>query len=275
MKKALIRIPILGRIILFFYRMKITRFYVSKPYWNWFRWLFTSKETTNFTYKLDPTSKSYLAALISDITNTPIDTIQGYFKEIEEDQDLKNHIQDLNKKSGLSFKSDKEVLYGRRIGWYAFVRVLKPKVVVETGVDKGMGSTVLCLAIKKNKEEGFEGKYYGTDINPNAGYLLKGVYAEQGEILYGDSIETLKNVDFTIDLFINDSDHSDEYEYNEYKTIIDKLSPEGIILGDNAHCTDKLHKFSLEMNRSFLYYIEKPYKHWYPGASIGVSFIRK
>lgn len=49
----------------------------------------------------------------------------------------------------------------------------------------------------------FNGKYYGTDINPKAGYLLSGSYKEFSNILYGDSIESLASLDETIDLFIS------------------------------------------------------------------------
>jgi predicted O-methyltransferase YrrM len=161
------------------------------------------------------------------------------------------------------------------LGWYAFARILKPKIVVETGVDKGLGSVVLCAALLKNKEEGFPGKYYGTDINPNAGYLLNGKYKEVGEIKYGDSIETLKSFKKSIDLFINDSDHSIEYEYREYLTIKDKINDRTVILGDNSHCSDKLVLFSNETKRNFLFFSEEPLNHWYPGGGIGISFVKK
>ena len=71
----------------------------------------------------------------------------------------------------------------------------KPKIVVETGIDKGLGSVLLCSALLKNKEDGFEGRYYGTDINPKAGYLLSGKYLKVGEILFGDSITSLKKLE--------------------------------------------------------------------------------
>ena len=59
-------------------------------------------------------------------------------------------------------------------------------------------------------------EYIGTDINPNAGYLFDEIYSENGKILYGDSIESLK-LNAEIDLFINDSDHSAEYEKENMK----------------------------------------------------------
>lgn len=272
MKKFLINFPLIGRLILFFYRFVKSFNYIYLQLKNYFKWLFISKETTNYVYDLEEKNKNYLAALISNVTGKNIDEVQKYIYEIESDEKLLNHFKKKISESDESGKTDNNFKYGRRIGWYAFVRILKPKIVIETGIDKGLGSCVLASALMKNKEEGFEGYYYGTDINPKAGYLFDGIYKRNGEILYGDSIESLKKFDKEIDLFINDSDHSSEYEYNEYVTIKDKLSGSAVILGDNSHCSDKLFQFSIENNRQFLFFKEEPVKHWYPGAGIGISF---
>jgi hypothetical protein len=45
-----------------------------------------------------------------------------------------------------------------------------------------------------NGLEGYPGRYYGTDIQPGAGYLFDGKYAEAGEILFGDSIQSLEQI---------------------------------------------------------------------------------
>ena len=236
------------------------------------KWGFTSKEDTNFTYFLQPNNVKYLANLIAVVTGKDYDIVLGYIREAENDKVLKETILAGIEQSPLRKFADKEIRFGRRLGWYAFVRVLKPKVVVETGVDKGLGSMILCAALLKNKEEGFPGKYYGTDINPQAGYLLSGKYKEVGEILYGDSIETLSAFKDQIDLFINDSDHSAQYEYDEYLTIKKLLNDSSIILGDNSDVTDKLQVFSNENNRNFAFFQERPLNHWYPGAGIGISY---
>src|SRR6266446_10867828 len=76
-----------------------------------------------------------------------------------------------------------------------------------------------------------------------------------------------------IDLFINDSDHSAEYEYKEYLTVADKLTPSAVILGDNSHVSDSLRRFSEMRHRRFLFFQEKPKEHWYPGAGIGISYL--
>lgn len=274
LKKALIRTPILGPVVLLASRARTASGYFSGPLSNLFRWLFTSRETTNFTYDLEANNRRYLASLLADVTGTSCESVLGYFAELENDAALRTHIAEVTAKSDLVAVADKEVRFGRRIGWYALVRILRPSVVIETGVDKGLGACVLAAALRKNQEDGFPGRYYGTDINPEAGYLFSGVYTQLGEILYGDSIDSLKRFEGMIDLFINDSDHSADYEAEEYETIAAKLSARAFVLGDNSHCTDKLLAFSVAAKRHFVFFQEKPQRHWYPGAGIGISFLR-
>ncbi len=277
MKKSLTavaRAPILGRAMLMVYRARMPLRYVLALALDVVRWLFTSKEVSNFTYDLTENNKRCLAALIADVMDIEFGTVMEYIREIEEDEDLKGQIRHTTAGSDFGFTADKEVRFGRRIGWYAVARALKPHVIVETGVDKGLGACVLTAALKRNREEGHEGKYYGTDINPKAGYLLSGEYAGFGRILYGDSIKSLGQLEDPIDLFINDSDHSADYEGREYEAIADQLAERAIVLGDNSHCTDELLNFSLKTGRRFVFFSEKPSAHWYPGAGIGISFTR-
>ena len=277
MKKLLKRISVIRKLIGFYRRMRLAASYYNYRYKQIYHWLFTSNEDTNFTYDLTATNIAYLANFISVVTKKPYDECLAYIKEPQQNNELTNFI--LNKINSLPEEEksvvDKRVEFGKRLGWYAFVRILKPKVVVETGIDKGLGGVLLCTALQRNTEEGFPGRYYGTDINPNAGYLVDGVYKQYGEILYGDSISSLEKMNFGIDIFINDSDHSADYEEKEYEMIKDKLNENSIIIGDNAHVTDRLSKFSIRNKRYFLFFNEMPENHWYPGGGIGVSFTGK
>ena len=273
-QNTIIRIPFIGKVILVAYRAKTALGYFVGPLSNLIKWLFWSKEITNYSYDIEENNKKYLSSLIADILNVEFDTVMTYIREIEKDTELKQHIEDVTANSSLSFLADKEVKYGRRVGWYAFARALKPNIIIETGVEKGLGACVLAAALKRNKEEGYEGKYFGTDNDITAGYLFSGDYADYGSILYGDSIESLTKFGSKIDLFINDSDHSEEYEADEYNTIANKLSEHAIVLGDNSHVTNKLLNFSLKTNRHFIFFQDKPSEHWYSGAGIGISFNR-
>jgi predicted O-methyltransferase YrrM len=233
------------------------------------KWVWRDTETSNFYYKLTSFNRDHLAQLISSITDESYEKIVHYFDELENDRDLRDHLESALK--GTHYGRDIEIDYGRRLGWYTFVRVLKPKIVVETGVDHGVGSCVLASALLRNAAEGHKGNYYGTEIRPEAGQLFCGKYATTGKILYDDSITSLEKLG-EIDLFVNDSDHSGEYEYREYLAIASKLSDSAVILGDNSHVTDSLSRFSREQGRKFIFFSEKPEDHWYPGAGIGISY---
>jgi len=231
-------------------------------------------ELSNFTYDLTPRNQTELVHVIAVVTGRPVREIRAYVQEVRNDIDLHSALYDGLRRRGY----DSDVIdnpFGRRIGWYAFVRALKPAVVVETGVDRGHGSLILCAALLRNAEERRPGYYYGTDINPDAGWLLCGKYAEVGKVLYGDSIESMKGLNEKVDLFINDSDHSADYEFREYETIGPRLGANAVILGDNSHTNDKLARYSEQNGRHYLFFKEEPLAHWYPGAGIGISFLRK
>jgi len=204
------RIPYLQQARRTAQRAKLALGYFRGPVANLLHWLVNSRETTNFTYHLEERNRSYLAAMLADVLGLEFEAIATYMDELERDETLRAHIVAATQGSPFAAVADAEARYGRRLGWYALARAMKPKVIVETGVDKGLGACVLTAALMRNAAEGHPGRYYGTDINPEAGFLLSGPYAEFGRLLLGDSIESLQRLDQTIDLFINDSDHSAE-----------------------------------------------------------------
>jgi len=255
--------------------------YYTGYFFNWYfrprvcqlvRKTFGTGEITNFTYDLTAKNLDYLAHMIAFAAKRPRQEIAGFISEARNDVELKQHVVQAIRGRGQPVDAGVECLFGRRLGWYALVRALRPKVVVETGVERGHGAVLLCAALLRNAAEGHPGRYYGLDIDPGAGWLLTGKYAQTGRILSGDSLQSLAGLQEAIGLFINDSDHSADYEAKEYQAIQSKLSPDAVILGDNAHVTDKLALFSEQTGRNFLFFREEPADHWYAGAGIGISF---
>jgi hypothetical protein len=263
----------LGRFAVMPYRVYIAGRYCVPKIKQIFRWLVRSREHTNHSYHLTDLNLKYLADALSVATGAPVQTIEAYLHEPLQDSALAEFVCRTTRLRD-SQTVDAECRLGRRLGWYALVRHLRPRLVVETGVDKGLGSVLLCSALMRNAEMGHEGEYLGTDINPSAGLLLRPPYSKFGSISYGDSIDSLKKIQKPIDIFINDSDHSADYEYREYLTVAEKLSPSAFVLGDNSHLTDSLLRFSRETGREFIFFKEEPLDHWYPGGGIGISFKR-
>jgi predicted O-methyltransferase YrrM len=236
------------------------------------RWLVSSREDTNWTYDLLEQNLVALACTISCITGVPKETVFAHMKEGNEDQMLRDHIARHTKSSIQRVRADATCRFGRRLGAYAVARVMKPRVVVETGVDKGLGSVLLAAALLRNRDEGFAGQYYGIDINPRAGWLLRAPYDAAGKILYGDSVTILEKIEAPIDLFITDSDRSTVYEAEEYRVVQPKLGKGGIIVGNYSDSSEALIKLSIEKARDYLFFGERPKDHWYRGGGLGFGF---
>lgn len=271
-KRRLATAPLLGPWIRLGARLWVAWAYARPKCLALGKWLVESQETTNFTYRITPLSRAYLLEMLACVTHRSDGEIEVYAKELEGDHQLQEHIREATSASRKKTISDATMYVGKRLGWYVLVRALKPKVVVETGIDKGLGACVLCAALLRNAREGHPGRYYGLDINPEAGFLLSGPYRQTGEIVLGDSAVTIPRLPSPIDIFINDSDHSAAHEELEYRLVRELLSDRAVIIGDNAHGNDRLLKFSKQAGRKFVFWGEKPEGHWYPGGGIGLSY---
>lgn len=237
-------------------------------------WSRKHTEFSNFYYDLTEKNRMELASLIAFIFGISPHGVLELFKEVDSDIVLRTTLEEFKERNPELRDSTMKV--GRRLGWYAIARVMKPAVIVETGVHHGVGALVLNRALERNRLEGNEGRYFGTDINPEAGILIRNLYSKKCVVLCGDSIESLRGFsEQMIDLFINDSDHSTEYELQEYLEVQSKLTERAVVLGDNSHTSDSLLRFSNGRNRPFIFFAEEPSSHWYPGAGIGISLPSK
>ncbi|KAB1155640.1 class I SAM-dependent methyltransferase [Micromonospora sp. AMSO12t] len=237
------------------------------------RWLVTSREHHNYTYELTKLSRHHLAWFVSVVCDVPVKQVRAYFAEIESDDVLRRHIESATAGAARRGLADRQVRYARRIGWYAIVRATKPTHVVETGVDKGLGSCVLAAALLRNAADGQPGRVTSLDINPEAGYLARTApWSEVVDLVIGDSIASIAALDRPVDLFLHDSDHSRAHEKREFEAVETKLAPGAILLTDNVTATNVLAEHAERTGRRFLAYRETPANHWYPGDGIGVAW---
>jgi predicted O-methyltransferase YrrM len=237
------------------------------------RWVVTSKEYYNWTYDLAELNQRYLASYIAVVTGHDQSVIEGYIRELENDQALRSLLIERTLQSPDRHSSDVEPRYGKRLGWYALVRATKPRVIVETGVDRGLGTAVIAAALMQNEKEGFPGMVYATDIAADCGHLLAEPYKKYCQIFIGDSIESLKKFDKPTDIFLHDSCHEPDYEWAEFMAIEPRLHPASLVLSDNSLLTSKLLEFGQRLGKSFLYFQDQPKDHWWPGDGIGTTFV--
>lgn len=237
------------------------------------RWLFTSREHHNYTYDLTRLSREHLAWFVSLTCDVPVKQVRAYLAEIESDDTLRGHIERATATSARRGLADRRVRYARRIGWYAIVRATRPGHVVETGVDKGLGTCVLASALLRNTAEGDPGRLTSLDINPEAGYLARAEpWASVVDLVIGDSIASITALDRPVDIFLHDSDHSVTHERREFEAIEAKLAPGALLLTDNVTMTNVLAEHAERTGRRFLAYRETPARHWFPGDGIGAAW---
>jgi Methyltransferase domain len=193
--------------------------------------------------------------------------IRGYLDELDGDAELREHIRRLTAASARRGLADPAARFGRRAGWYALVRALRPEHVVETGTDKGLGSCVLAAALLRNGT----GRLTTVDINAEAGYLISAPYDRVVDAVVGDSLAVLTDLKRPVDLFLHDSDHAEAYETAELAAVAPSLHPGSYVLSDNSELTDALSRWAEFTGRQFLFFDERPERHWHPGGGIGVA----
>jgi hypothetical protein len=226
------------------------------------RYLHQGREVDNFTYPIS--NREELVDFVSGVTQTTRIRISALFAELEGDSTLLSQLRE-----GLKTRKDRssEPHYGRRIVWYALARLLRPRLIVETGVHDGLGSAVLLRAIDQNGV----GRLLGMDIRPDSGWLIPFELRDRFDFKLGPSLASIAALDRPVNMFVADSDHRPEYESAEYEAVLPQLASGAVLISDTAWYGDELKNFAEVHHRQFSYCREVSRNHWYPGAGVGIS----
>ena len=127
---------------------------------------------------------------------------------------------------------------------YLLIRLIKPNIVVETGVASGFSSCFILQALMDNKK----GKLYSIDLPPKnlltgkvSGWVVPQYLRTRWTLHIGDSkalLERLLQKLGEIDCFFHDSLHTYEHMMWEYRTAWKQLRPQGLFLSHDvgANC---------------------------------------
>ena len=182
--------------------MRLVLYYLKPRLSELIEWVQRSRETSNFTYDLNELNLGHLAGWVSAISGCSLHQARKWMDELRQDSKLRQHLNQRTVMSDDAITADLDMGYGRRIGWYALVRALKPRMVVETGVDKGLGSCVLAAALLRNRAESHQGHYWYR--HQSCRLVVPGPVPRSRRDPHGDSIKSLEQLQTPIDLFIND-----------------------------------------------------------------------
>jgi predicted O-methyltransferase YrrM len=137
---------------------------------------------------------------------------------------------------------------------YALVKLLKPAVMVETGVGPGVSSWTILHAMEENdigKLVSIDLPTPNTELLPDVGYLVPAQLHHRWSLRTGSSQRLLPEVLNElgeIDIFQHDSRHSYTNQLREYNTAWPFIRSGGMLLSDDVS-NDALHDASRGWNR--------------------------
>jgi len=183
---------------------------------------------------------------------------------LEFDQDtisLRNHLEEFQKKLEIQkfpsiekpYPIDYSLEEQSGMFLYSLCRIVKPKIIVETGVAYGRSSSYILQALNDNKM----GKLYSIDFTfrpweskSMIGSAIPNNLKHRWEFIFGTSAEKLKpilNKLEKIDIFLHDSLHTFKNMMFEFETAWPFIKDDGFLLSDdilgNAAFFDFYSKF--------------------------------
>jgi predicted O-methyltransferase YrrM len=174
----------------------------------------------------------------ADLLDVPAVDVSAAFEEIENSElltSLKQRYAEIRPDSaGLEL--------GRFRMWWAVVRLTRPEVVIETGVHDGLSSSILLGALDRNGA----GRLISvdlpsTDLPGNAsgpGWLVPEHLRARWDLRLGDARKLLPAAVADagrVDVFIHDSDHSEQHQSFEYAAVAPGLTPGAVVLSDQDY----------------------------------------
>jgi predicted O-methyltransferase YrrM len=136
---------------------------------------------------------------------------------------------------------------------YAICRLLRPRVVIETGVANGVTSAFILQALSVNNE----GHLWSIDLPPIASLQEVGTFIpgdlkeKRWTLLRGRTKRVLPQLLKSlpqVDLFLHDSAHTARNMAFEFKAVWSKLPPSGVLVSDDIHWNKVFESFIGSVN---------------------------
>ena len=228
----------------------------------------TSPEPDNYTYEI--ANESDLAVWAAAVIRCDIEAARAIVQEPHRDVELTARLR--NATAGHWFWTKRLPPFGKRLGWYALVRALRPRFVIEVGAHDGLGSLLVLRALELNGREGSPGELLSFDVNGSAGWLVGN--HPLWELRIQSSHEGMTEVLSArgpLDMFIYDGWHTHEAEYADLEVAAAHLSSDGVLISDDAQVTRALSDLCERLGFGYFEFQEVPVEHFYPGAVLGAG----
>jgi len=169
---------------------------------------------------------------------------------------VKKNLPDKIAKKNLSYAFKKSInpksgemplSFEEAMSCYLIIRLMKPKIVVETGVSAGRSSAFMLQALEDN---GY-GYLYSIDPDPNAGYAIPDNLKRRWFFISKKSSEALPSLLERlnqVDMFLHDSLHTYENMMYEFETVWPFITKNGVMLSDDIDFNKAFQEFCKKHN---------------------------
>lgn len=216
---------------------------ITKPIWAYYK-IYTSTLNPFNSYeqhKLTETSNDYkteLFDMFNTISSASKEDVIKYWQEADE---IKTNVLPnilISASIPVGFDASQELANI----CYTMVRLIKPSIVVETGVGRGMTSLFILSALEKNDK----GRLYSIELpkarsykewSKDVGILVTDSLKDRWTLIFGPGaheMKKLRNEISGIDLFVHDSNHSYLNQKMELRSAFSMLNKGGVILFDDV-----------------------------------------
>ena len=142
---------------------------------------------------------------------------------------------------------------------YIMTRILKPEIVIETGVFEGHSSLSTLLALEGNSK----GHLYSIDLpspklppGKEPGWIVPEHLRKRWDLKPGKSSDLLSDLlkkVKEVDIFLHDSEHSYENMYWEYKTAWEYIRKGGLLLSHDISQNAAFKDFAKHVSEEYYY----------------------
>jgi methyltransferase family protein len=224
-------------------------------------------EVETFTYEIE--NEPALAAFLARTLGADEDEVGAYIDEAKSDPELTT---ELTRRVRWRWDTKARLPLGRRLGWYAITRLTRPRTIVETGIQAGLGSLTILRALERNAEEGAPGDLISVDLLRSSGWLVPVKLRQFWTPVYGSTFDLLDRIleGRSVDVLIQDLGAGYEAEMNDYETVSRHAAERLVIVGTNAHLTKALRDFAAERSSDYEEWADLPHRHVFPGTMAGI-----
>lgn len=160
-------------------------------------------------------------------------------------------LQSCEMEAAVSDASDRNRVPRYAILWYYLVRTRKVRTVVETGVSFGTSTFMILLGMERNGAGTLysidDGARIGLPDGASVGYFVDRPLRRRWRLSTGDSAALLGPLLARlgkIDMFVHDSQHTEDVMSFEYNAAWAHIRPGGILASDDVNLTESWGRFT-------------------------------